>query len=958
MFHSSERNAHNPHEDKIDDEHIQSDERTNDDEDNDATPQPLPRLPPVTLPSSQQEDIRRQVDNDDILGVVHPSPPRSPSAPLSSTIIGDATQRTEKPLSPGISPTSRDPSVHRDRLSGPAPPRRVVPQTPEQSACDLDDQNTSTDEAECMGANEEETSSDLASSTLFVPPPAMACPVLRSDDEESDLPLHVPPPSNSGRFVAEEKERGRAYEDTDDESNTSGVALPVRLNVALDDDAREAVELKQPLPLGSAPLVSIHAASAEKAGSDCDDDLPREQEHERGEEHKMEESIHARPRSDDLSQSIYSAAEHLVNEIPFFVPPRSSEGSVIRHVPVRSVPARLFISSPPSSSSSSSPQPRQQYYEDEEKEVLDEDEGDPIDPTFHSPIRRTHWGEHAFTQGMTEASSELFVPSSTTLRAPPSAVLSPPASSSIVTAELKESMKIEEEEESKKQTIAERMARLGGIKFGAAPDLGRNPPVPSSRKVLSDESTDVVVGEGQGEVLAHEKQLTQEHVRGSDDQGNEGENEEEERLRRERITAKLAGMGGMRIGMMPMAMPPRQSHVLDSNQPQNVSTSTTTPLPKAPVMTKRSDASESGTSEDGVKVEVEESEIEEVDYEEAKGDSEEDSGEEIPPPPPPRTFMRQETGGLVSSGATSILAASPMTRPPVPVPGPFKRASVQSTGSKKSQQPVQAQPSEYVLVDEPQMMSEGVEDDAPPLPPTRPPHQVPSHTRTTASLADSISSQWELPAVSSSSLGRDLSASWSDALIYERQPTPPPLPPPHQNAPVPIPPPVVSPVSPSMNVLRLNSDELIAVWGRVGVQICEVATTMHDHSKKKLIGDGTYRGFVDTVLREVPNAAKPESKQFPYGYLVYLQNGGQVQKRASEIMPGDVVEIVDARFKGHKGLGGYQQFVGAGVEGGEGGGPVVGVISELEPKKSKLRVFQANQHVGQQVCFLFIFDGS
>jgi len=50
--------------------------------------------------------------------------------------------------------------------------------------------------------------------------------------------------------------------------------------------------------------------------------------------------------------------------------------------------------------------------------------------------------------------------------------------------------------------------------------------------------------------------------------------------------------------------------------------------------------------------------------------------------------------------------------------------------------------------------------------------------------------------------------------------------------------------------------------------------------------------------------------------------------------------------------------VGAGVEGGEGGGPVVGVISELEPKKSKLRVFQANQHVGQQVCFFFIFDGS
>jgi len=948
LFHSSERNAHNPHEDKIDDEYIQSDERTNDDEDDDATPQPLPHLPPVTLPSFQQEDIRRQADNNNILDLIHPSSPRSPSSPLSSTI--DDGRRTEKPLSPGISPTYKDPSVDRDRLSGSAPPRRVVPQTPEQSACDLDSQNASMDEAESMGADEEETSSDLASSTLFIPPPAMAGLALRSNDEESELPLHVPPPSNPTRFVAKEKERGRAYEDTDDESNTSGVALPVRLNIASDGDTREAVKLKQPLPLDSVSLVPIHAASAEKAGSDCDDDISHEQEHERGEEHMMEESIHTRPHSDDLSQSIYSAAEHLVNEIPFFVPLRSSEGSVIRRVPVRSVPGRLSISSPPSSSS----QPHQQYYEDEEKEVLDEDEGDPIDPTFHSPNRRTHWGEHVPTQVMSEASSGLFVPSSTTLKAPPSAALSPPASSSIVTIEPKEPIKIKEEESSKKQTIAERMARLGGIKFGAAPDLGRNPPVPSPRKVLSDEFAGVVAGEGQGDMPGHEKvQLTQEHARDSDDQGNGDENEEEEKLRRERIATKLAGMGGMRIGMMPMAMPPRRSHVLDSSQPENVSTSMTTPLPKAPVMTKRSDASESGISEDGVKVEVEESEIEEVDYEEAKGDSEEDSGEEIPPPPPPRTSMRQETRGLVSSGAPSILPASPMTRPPVPVPGPFKRASVQSTGSKKSQQPVQAQPSEYVLVDEPQMMSEEVEDDVPPLPPVRPPHQVPPHTRTTASLADSISSQWELPAVPSSSLGGDLSASWSDALIYEHQPTPPP---PHQNAPVPIPPPVVSPVSPSLNVLRLSSDELIAVWGRVGVQICEVATTMHDHSKKTLIGDGTYRGFVDTVLREVPNAAKPESRQFPYGYLVYLQNGGQVQKRASEIMPGDIVEIVDARFKGHKGLGGYQKFVGAGVEGAEGGGPVVGVISELEPKKSKLRVFQANQHVGQQVRILSLFS--
>ncbi len=38
-----------------------------------------------------------------------------------------------------------------------------------------------------------------------------------------------------------------------------------------------------------------------------------------------------------------------------------------------------------------------------------------------------------------------------------------------------------------------------------------------------------------------------------------------------------------------------------------------------------------------------------------------------------------------------------------------------------------------------------------------------------------------------------------------------------------------------------------------------------------------------------------------YGYLVYMQNGPAVQKRASDIMPGDIVEIHDAKLKGHKG---------------------------------------------------------
>jgi len=58
-------------------------------------------------------------------------------------------------------------------------------------------------------------------------------------------------------------------------------------------------------------------------------------------------------------------------------------------------------------------------------------------------------------------------------------------------------------------------------------------------------------------------------------------------------------------------------------------------------------------------------------------------------------------------------------------------------------------------------------------------------------------------------------------------------------------------------------------------------------------------------------------------------------------MPGDVVTLFDAKLKGHKGLQIYSQHVGIAE-------PLVGIISEFEQKKSKIKVFHANQHVGQQ----------
>lgn len=134
----------------------------------------------------------------------------------------------------------------------------------------------------------------------------------------------------------------------------------------------------------------------------------------------------------------------------------------------------------------------------------------------------------------------------------------------------------------------------------------------------------------------------------------------------------------------------------------------------------------------------------------------------------------------------------------------------------------------------------------------------------------------------------------------------------------------------------------MAQWGRIGVQIHEIATTVFEKSKKSVVGDGTSIGFVNAVLHEVPNAVKPVPPYDSFGYLIYEQSGPTVHKRASEIMPGDIIVLQEAKLKGHKGIQIYHQNVGVNE-------PLFAIIGDFELKKSKVKVFQANQHVGQEV---------
>lgn len=519
---------------------------------------------------------------------------------------------------------------------------------------------------------------------------------------------------------------------------------------------------------------------------------------------------------------------------------------------------------------------------------------DPIDPAFHSPSRKTSTAHMKLPVADHEPDTETE----------------------------------EDAEQNRRRTIAERMAKLGGIRFGAVPIR------PHAAMPQAEEPT----SEAPIEEDSEQPELTE---------------EQEEQARKQRIAAKLAGMGGMRFGMLPSGaggMPRQQSHA--SVEPVETVSSPPPPPSRAlpptrppPSQSHETDSEYESqtTSDDGVQVEAEESDLEEVSHEDA---------EETPPPVPSRQGRHES---VPATPRAEHASRPPSGRPPVPSTIPNRRSSAQtrkgSTDSNDTQSPrkssAQAQQSEYVMVEDPIRFDE---DEVPPPPPpraTRPisrapvreaPLPPPPPPAADDSLADS---HWELPSIPTPTIDfgatTDLSLStWSeDSTSYPAAAS--------QSPPTkPLPQVVSKPLPENVN---LTSEELMVVWGRVGVQICEVATALFEKSKKALIGDGTYDGFVNAVLSEVPTAAA--SSPPSYGYLIYVQNGSAVQKRSSEIMPGDIVALFDAKLKGHKGLQIYHQNVGSVEE------PLLGIVTEFEPKKSKIKVLQANQHVGQQVSLSY-----
>lgn len=240
----------------------------------------------------------------------------------------------------------------------------------------------------------------------------------------------------------------------------------------------------------------------------------------------------------------------------------------------------------------------------------------------------------------------------------------------------------------------------------------------------------------------------------------------------------------------------------------------------------------------------------------------------------------------------------------------------------------------------------------PPVPSASPPPPpVPHHTRPQSppAVADlSASSQWELPSIPTAEPVEMEEGEYGEPTHSEDDTAyPAPIQPQRHSLPPPPPPPPVrsrpSSLTPApRGRTYASADDLVALYNRVGKHVFARAAALVEYARKSIIGDGSSPGFVRTVLEQVPAAVLlPENvgdgdgaHQLEYGPVIYLQSGASVQKRASDIMPGDIVTISQAKFKGHKGLSGYSTTVDF----------VVGIVNEFEDKKGKLKVWQAALH--------------
>lgn len=333
--------------------------------------------------------------------------------------------------------------------------------------------------------------------------------------------------------------------------------------------------------------------------------------------------------------------------------------------------------------------------------MTDQFKADPIDPGFLSPRKSVQ-------------SISSMIPSAKSAVEPPMPTEPVQVSAPTSPISAKEAKEEGDAEQARRQTIAERMAKLGGIRFGAPPINRAQAP---AHVPHSDDEPDVV------------SPVSEEH--------DEQPTDEEEIARKQRIAAKMAGMGGMRFGMQPMASP--QVRQVQANLTPDEDEETPPPppprrdsLPRLPPVRRTTGQLESDNSN----MVAHENDFD-IEHNDADALRREEEGDAALPPVPSRAG--RHVPSTQTHEITKIRSSSPPTRPPVPVVTRMYRPTTQPQASphaaRKSIEsnlsyppphatPSQAPPEEHSIMEHPE-----IGEDSPPPPPPRPSRAPPPVVR-------------------------------------------------------------------------------------------------------------------------------------------------------------------------------------------------------------------------------------
>ncbi|WRT67866.1 uncharacterized protein IL334_004840 [Kwoniella shivajii] len=577
------------------------------------------------------------------------------------------------------------------------------------------------------------------------------------------------------------------------------------------------------------------------------------------------------------------------------------------------------------------PPPGQDDEQEQEEEDEDEDEAPPPPPPVRKPSAPT-----PLQVGIPTPASAPKSP----IGSSPTISTSPMQSRTLASQEsLAPSKEEDDDDASRRSGIAARMARLGGIKFGMPP-----PTLRKQSQNVSSPTTETPVTDQEHLNSPIDKEPPLPSPKGepplspiSAVGAQEGEETPEQEAARRRATLARLRAGGALGGFglfnqgSSHAAATEEIHedsrglAVDNEPEANEEDASPPPAPPArPV-------APSGPPALGPPANAE------------------DEDEAPPPPPPTRPMI--STANTTEGETTALpprLPQSPISpippspvrtpsgrRPPVPSEKRFshsyKRSSTSSSAVIPENQSLSTS-GDLPIADEPAVMASDQfeEDQAPPPPPplnrSLPPQQsVPDSPRRSMSTTSRASRQsFELP------------PSTPSRVLPQQQ----------QQQQVPSSPVLPSPARQSSvsqtHGNRPGFDQLKEASATHGAQLARSAQGIFNQGRKAYVGDGSPIGFVYVAM---DNAKLPRPIPGQLGQVIFEQEGGSIMKRYDNPKPGDIAAFHDSKLKGKKGLTTYNQHVGS-VE-----DPLVGIVAEFEERKHKLKVYQVERGVPEEVSY-------